>query len=493
MIEFHPLASVFGWPMLEGDERAKFFEDIKHNGLRQKIDVLDGMILDGRNRYHAALFAGLVERDTLPEDRPTVFRKFVPDLDGDPVKYVISLNLARRHLNESQRAMAAARLANLPAHRPAEDDDNSANLPTYSQPDAAAQFNVSPRLVGAAKAVQDRAEPELSLAVDQGRLAVSAAAQAATLPPATQRKIVEADDPGKAARTEIARHNRDVRLEEIVRTNGPLAPAMPTGRKFALIYADPPWQFDVWNRDTGLEKCPDRHYPTMTVEEICALPVGDLVAETALLYLWITVPKLNRMEEVFRAWGRVLCDDPIYGKVRIPWQYVSNFNWDKVNIGPGRWNRNQHEHLLVARIGDVPAPSPDQRVRSNYSEAATDHSVKPEYFLQMIERQFPQLPKIELFRRGAPRPGWAAWGNEALSGSDAEAPLPAQASHDPEFSLLETAALPSHHGVPIKTFEFFAPTEADDWGCSRGSGCACAEDTRGDCPFWRLASDEVAA
>jgi N6-adenosine-specific RNA methylase IME4 len=151
----------------------------------------------------------------------------------------------------------------------------------------------------------------------------------------------------------------------------------------------------------------------MTVEEICALQVSDLVADTALLFLWITVPKLNRLDEILRTWGRVICDDPEYGLIKQPWTYVSNYNWDKVNIGPGRWNRNQHEHLIIARIGDVPAPHPSQRARSNYSEAATEHSAKPEHFSKLIESQYPQLPKIELFRRGPARPGWDAWGNEA--------------------------------------------------------------------------------
>lgn len=68
MIPFHPLAEVF--PLLEGADFNALVEDVRHNGVRRKIDVLDGVILDGRNRYRAALAAGLIGEDCSPADRP---------------------------------------------------------------------------------------------------------------------------------------------------------------------------------------------------------------------------------------------------------------------------------------------------------------------------------------------------------------------------------------------------------------------------------------
>lgn len=400
-LEYHPLANLF--PLIEGPAFVEFCEGIRSDGrLHDKIVLLDGKILDGRNRQRACDETGVTPH----------YHTYNPEFEGDPLTYVLSKNLHRRHLNESQRAMVAANLATM---RQGErtDVEPSAKLQKVAQGQAAEQLMVSPRTVADAVKVRKEASPEVRHAVEQGILPVSSAAKLTALPPEEQRKVVAAQDPAKAARTEISRFNRDERLDEIKAATGTASPAMVAGKKYAIIYADPPWQFDVWSRETGLEKCPDQHYPTMTVEEICALPVSDLVAATALLFLWITVPKLDRMDEIFSAWGRTIGIDPDYGIVRQPWRYVSNYNWDKVNIGPGRWNRNQHEHLLIARIGDVPAPLPADRMRSNYSEAATEHSAKPDHFAQIIERQFPDLPKIELFRRGPPRPGWDAWGNEA--------------------------------------------------------------------------------
>jgi N6-adenosine-specific RNA methylase IME4 len=76
------------------------------------------------------------------------------------------------------------------------------------------------------------------------------------------------------------------------------------------------------------------------------------------------------------------------------------------------WNRNKHEILLLGVRGNIPCPAPGQQWVSLHTAPVTAHSAKPELFLRMLEEQFPNLPKIELNRRGKPRPGWSCWGNE---------------------------------------------------------------------------------
>jgi hypothetical protein len=116
-----------------------------------------------------------------------MIRQFDPAVDGEPLAWVLSKNLKRRHLNESQRAMVAAKLANLGEGRPAK----TSSIAPVSQEGAAGLLKVSRESVKRAKQVRDKATPELLAAVDQGHLAVSVAAKAATLPAEDQREIAE--------------------------------------------------------------------------------------------------------------------------------------------------------------------------------------------------------------------------------------------------------------------------------------------------------------
>ena len=87
--------------------------------------------------------------------------------------------------------------------------------------------------------------------------------------------------------------------------------------------------------------------------------------------------------------------------------------WVKDKIGMGQWARQQHEILLIGRRGNFPPPPTAVRSSSVMLAPRTAHSAKPAIFAEMIERWYPGLAKIELFRRRPARPGWVAWGNEA--------------------------------------------------------------------------------
>lgn len=173
--QFHPLAQLF--PMIEGEAFASLVEDVRANGVRRPVVMLDGMILDGRNRYLAAREAGV--------GFPVV------DFTGDdPVAFVVSENIHRRHLTESQRAMVAAKVAKLPKGSN-QHPGASADLRTLpSAAEAAAQLSVSTRMVESARAVERDGAPELVAAVTAGEITVSAAAEVAKLPETEQAEIV---------------------------------------------------------------------------------------------------------------------------------------------------------------------------------------------------------------------------------------------------------------------------------------------------------------
>lgn len=199
-------------------------------------------------------------------------------------------------------------------------------------------------------------------------------------------------DPIKAVRQGDKKEQRAARERELAAKQT----ALPD-KRYGVIYADPEWRFEVYNRDTGMDRSADNHYPTSETSVICARPVQDIAAPDCVLFLWATVPMLPDALRVTSAWG---------------FDYKSHCIWAKDRIGTGYWFRNQHELLLVGTRGDIPAPAMGTQFPSFITAPVAEHSQKPDRFYELIETYFPSLPKIELNARRA-RDGWDRWGFEA--------------------------------------------------------------------------------
>jgi N6-adenosine-specific RNA methylase IME4 len=416
MLTAHPFADLF--PMLDRADASDLRADIAAHGLRDRVVLFDGKILDGRNRYGALVdiaklglaYRGgvLTAADIVPMSEADLewgdFFEVFDGTEAEALEYVLSKNLHRRHLNESQRAMVAANLATLGQGRPT--TEKTRQLADLSQEEAAERLHVSERSIQRAAVVREHGVGELNEAVQRGDLAVSAAAQLARLPADEQARLIrEAADP-KA----LAKVARDLRAEKQAakaekreareRDLGARIAALPD-RRYGVILADPEWKYEVWSDATGRDRSPDNHYPTSELEAIKARPVGDIAAADSVLFLWVTIPFLDAGRSVLAAWG---------------FDYVTHLIWIKERPGEahgtGYWFWGEHEVVLVGKRGSPPAPTPGTQFPSYFVAAVGEHSEKPGNVHDIAESYFPSLPKIELNAR-ARRPGWDAWGLEA--------------------------------------------------------------------------------
>jgi N6-adenosine-specific RNA methylase IME4 len=176
------------------------------------------------------------------------------------------------------------------------------------------------------------------------------------------------------------------------------------GRRFSTILADPPWQFQNRTGKIAPEHRRLNRYGTLTLEEIKALPVLSVLAETAHLYLWVPNALLPEGIETLRAWG---------------FQYKSNIVWHKVRKdggpdgrGVGFYFRNTTELVLFGVRGkNARTLAPGRRQVNIIKTMKREHSRKPDELYPVIEACSPG-PYLELFARG-PRAGWSVWGNQS--------------------------------------------------------------------------------
>jgi N6-adenosine-specific RNA methylase IME4 len=197
-------------------------------------------------------------------------------------------------------------------------------------------------------------------------------------------------------------------------------------KRYGLIYADPPWRFEVRSRETGLERDAANHYPVMELEAIKKLDVPSIAARDCLLAIWAVAAMLPQTLEVMAAWG---------------FTYKSQFVWVKPNIGLGFWARTRHELLLLGTRGHPPAPAPGANFPSVIEAKTREHSRKPDEAYTILESYFPTVPKVELFARArTPRPGWDHRGAEAGSVEAGDWPPSAPARKAPESSPEVAAA-----------------------------------------------------
>ena len=338
----HPLAKLF--PLLEGEEFDALVSDIKSNGQREPIVLFEGKVLDGRNRYRACMRARI---------KP-IFKTY---RGADPLAFVISLNLKRRHLNESQRAWVASKIANLPRGGQSEEP---ANLPVslkVAQADAASLLNVSERSLRSAAAIRDLAEPEIQRAVEQGLLTVNLGIQAA-------KQLTKADQRKLATRAETGIGNVKAEFHKLLKARDEARVRLlaPVPGKFSTLVIDPPWEHTC---SFLLRSAPT--YATMTQQQLLAFDVLQWARDDCALYLWTTNASVPHAIELMAHWG---------------FKRKNILTWIKPNFGLGRYFRNSTEHVLFGIRGNVKIRRED--IPTHFEAPTTGHSCKPEKFYEIV-------------------------------------------------------------------------------------------------------------
>lgn len=242
--------------------------------------------------------------------------------------------------------------------------------------------------------------PEIKKTAKAMDLPKTEATKIARLEPETQLLLVPKLEQGLTVEQSLSTIKREQRQTQIELQLKPYGASVSvdihsTDNKYRIIYADPPWSYNDKCESGGVQsRGADGVYPTMSITDICNLPIKDICETNAALFLWVTSPLLEDSFRVINAWG---------------FKYKSSFVWDKVLHNMGHYNSVRHELLLICTRGSC-TPDNNKLIDSVQSIERTEHSKKPNEFREIIDTLYPYGKRIELFSREKAE-GWDVMGN----------------------------------------------------------------------------------
>lgn len=371
-------------PPLDPEERRLLEKSIVADGCRHPLIVWESddqrVLVDGHNRYDICRKHQLdfdIEIEPF-EDRTQV------------ILWMINNQMGRRNLADIDRINLARRKEDIvklkaKANKAANGGDKKSELaksPTPIESKIDTRKEVA-KVAGVGEKTYDAGKKILE-AVESGELE-----------PSVVDEIRSGEKSINGAFKELKQSRKRQHVVEVVSNDLPpgaeIVDDLFCGKSFTTIYADPPWQYG--NQSTRAST--DNHYSTMTIEDICELPVSQIVEDKAVLFLWTTNGFLeDALTRVIPSWG---------------FTFKSSIVWVKPQMGIGNYVRNAHEFLLIANRGGM---IPNGKSQISWHQAdRTKHSEKPDAFRHIIEKMVPQGERLEMFARNA-FPGWTSWGNQ---------------------------------------------------------------------------------
>ena len=366
-------------PPLTDEEYDGLRDSILSEGCRDALVLWGDTLIDGHNRYE------ICEKHGVP------FKTIQKDFDSRDavIEWIILNQFGRRNLPAYERARLALRLKSYFAEKAKANQFRGANQYTVSlcpnldkpidtKKELAKIAGLSHGTIAKVEKIEKVATPELKEQLRSGTLSIDQAYQ--------------------TVRREEKKQEVQQRIEEYATEQTGIIDITATERKYNIVYADPPWQYwESGNKNQAL------HYTTMTIDEICDLPVKDITDDNCVLFMWVTYPILDQAFRVIESWGFK------YSTAAFVW-VKKNKQKDTPFVGCGAWTRANSELCLLATKGNVMRL--DASISQVVESPIEEHSKKPDIVRELITNLVGELPRVELFCRN-PAEGWDVWGNEA--------------------------------------------------------------------------------
>jgi N6-adenosine-specific RNA methylase IME4 len=367
-------------PALSVEEYKQLEENCLAEGIRESIITWNGYIIDGHNRYEIA-----TRHDLKYESIDKSF-----DSEEDVKEWMINNQFGRRNLSNYQRSVLALELESVFSARAKEKQQEAGGSVRQisdkavidTKKELAKVASVSHDTIAKVKKIQATATPEVKAKLSTGEVSINQVYQ----------------DIKKEEKRELQIEKKKEYEErvETVTKNEFKVDIFNTVNKFRVIYADPAWSYND-KQDTPQLGGAAKHYDTMSVSEICSLPVNEISEKDSVLFLWVTSPLLEDAFTVIKTWG---------------FKYKTSFVWDKVKHNMGHYNSVRHEMLLIATKGSC---TPDNKTLYDSVQSIErndNHSEKPIEFLNIIDDLYNYGNKLEMFCRNIKKDKWYGWGNE---------------------------------------------------------------------------------
>ena len=380
-------------PPMSFDEYQSLKVSLARNGQLEPIIVFENRIIDGRHRFSACNELGI---------KP-IFKQFDGNYEAAK-SMAFSVNINRRQLTMGQKALVAAKLTMLSTKEGKY--KGRAGIPApLTQVEAASLFGISRDTVQRGCTLLREADPALIEEVRSASCGLNSAIESlksnkgvrVALSPEERRALRLAAE----VKSKINADSRTKRLNmqsAISRKNMALPKA-----KYALVLADPPWNYGMKDDRSGNGHIPQNHYPTMSTDDICSMPVTAMLADDAVLYMWCPASLLPDGLRVMQSWGFD--------------QFVTSWVWHKTGgklTCAGGTALARHELLLIGKKRNgLSTAGTAVRESSVFEAPVTQHSAKPAVVHERIDKLYPGvINRIELFAR-VPRAGWDAFGNQS--------------------------------------------------------------------------------